>query len=134
MSLSYWTANLHVAIERNTPTKDAVGAQVDHWAVYVWNMGTGDTTESLPVKRNPLVGADNKSRSDMGRPDGTRYVDWCFDRNYECKVGDRIKYIDPKTSAVAYYRVDGLPANYDGHPSRRGNLAPYVVTTILKDF
>lgn len=131
MSVENWLTD-YADVERNTPTKDALAGQVDVWATYTWNSDTGETTESVPCLRTPLAAADARNESPLGRPDAQRDVTWAFGEDYGMKVGDRIKFTDPRSSSTNYYMVIGPGINY--YASAISSDAVYSVTTRLKVF
>lgn len=104
-----------VTVQRNTPTKDAAGGQVDSWA---------NLSGAVNVKAsNRFEWRTEAADATLHRRDGLSEYLWAFESDLGVRVNDRIVY------AGKYYAVIGNPDSRSNEGLAEG---PYIVKTVLR--
>ena len=101
--IQFWMTQI-CTVQRLTATVDAVGGQVNTWAVWTYDTATGATTENLKcfVWR---TGSEKNDQS-MGLPMGLGLHTFVFEAHFSPKIGDRILY------ESQYYTIEGTTEHY----------------------
>jgi len=125
MSLKRWLQHT-ISIEKNMPTLDSSGGQVDSWATCVYDSATGATTEDLPANFWHVAGSGSVDLvSNFGRPEGTGVHAFCLDRDVSAGVGYRV------LMGSTYYQVVGIGENWI-HPGMTER--PYLIYAIERQY